>query len=271
MSKAFHGFDLSSFWRNSQYAAENYVDRSPTPEMVKAVERQLGFKLPAAYVELAKIQNGGVPRNTSYRTDQPTSWSEDHVAITGIYSIGGNKLYSLCGETFNSRFWEQEWGYPAIGVYFAGCPSAGHDMVALDYRQCGPDGEPQVIHVDQEDDYRITRLAGSFEEFIRGLEPDEAFGSQTLSGVERAIRENDLDYLRQRIAAGCNLEETDEYDRTMIENAAIQNQPEVIELLASAGASLRNALSIAERNLKYFPEHEASVSLLRKLAENRNS
>jgi hypothetical protein len=269
MSKSLHGFDLSSFWKPSQYAAENYVDGSPTPETVKAVERQLGFKLPAAYIELAKVQNGGFPRHTSYRTDQPTSWATDHVAINGIYSIGGNKLYSLCGETFNSRFWEQEWGYPAIGVYFADCPSAGHDMIALDYRESGPDGEPQVVHVDQEADYRITKIAGSFAEFIRRLEPDDAFGSGDESGVDRAIRKNDLDHLRQMIAAGHDLEATDEYDRTMIENAAIQNQPEVIELLASAGASLRNALSIAEGNLPFFPEHKASVLLLRKLAASK--
>lgn len=266
MSKALHGFDLSSFWEPSQYADENYVDRSPTRETVKAVERQLGFKLPAAYIELAKVQNGGFPRNTNFRTDEPTSWADDHIAITGIYSIGGNKLYSLCGETFNSRFWEEQWGYPAIGIYFADCPSAGHDMVALDYRECGPEGEPQVVHVDQEDDYRITKLAGNFEDFIRGLEPDEAFYSRNEPEVDRMIRKGDLDSLRRMIAAGCDLEATDEYGRTMMENAAIQNQPEVIELLASAGASLRNALAIAEGNLPFFPEHEESVVLLRKLA-----
>jgi hypothetical protein len=140
-------------------------------------------------------------------------------------------------------------------------------MVALDYRECGPDGEPQVVHVDQEEGFRITKLAGNFDEFIRGLEPDDAFHSGGESEVARMIRENDLDSLRRMIDAGCNLEATDEYDRTMIENAAIQNQPEVIELLAAAGASLRNALSIAEGNLAFFPEHEASVALLRKLAE----
>ena len=60
-------------------------------------------------------------------------------------------------------------------------------------------------------------------------------------------------------------------DRPFItENAAIQDRPEVIELLASAGASLRNALAIAEGNLPFFPEHEASVVLLRRLSEGRH-
>jgi hypothetical protein len=40
----------------------------------------------------------------------------------------------LLGGTFGSRFWIEEWGYADIGVYFADCPSAGHDMLCLDYR-----------------------------------------------------------------------------------------------------------------------------------------
>jgi hypothetical protein len=48
-------------------------------------------------------------------------------------------------------------------------------MVCLDYRACGPSGEPRVVHVDQEWDYQITIVAESFEAFIRGLEPDNAF------------------------------------------------------------------------------------------------
>ena len=57
------------------------------------------------------------------------------IAITGIDSIGGDKSCSLLGG-FGSQFWVKEWGYPPIGVYFADCPSAGHDMLCLDYRAC---------------------------------------------------------------------------------------------------------------------------------------
>ncbi|WP_193214789.1 SMI1/KNR4 family protein [Luteolibacter marinus] len=267
MSQEFDGFDLASFWEDSQYAKENYVGEEPTPEVIEAVEKRLGYKLPAAYIQLAKTQNGGFPKNTNHRTNEPTSWSDDHIAITGIYSIGSSKLYSLCGETFNSRFWEEEWGYPAVGVYFADCPSAGHDMLALDYRNCGPQGEPEVVHVDQEDDYRITKVAATFEDFIRGLESDDAFREDE-SEIERILWENDLEALRRLIGSGFDLEMTDEHDRTIIENAAIQNRPEVIQLLAEAGASLRSALEIAENNALYFPEHEASVEALRILTGN---
>jgi hypothetical protein len=42
-------------------------------------------------------------------------------------------------------------------------------MVAMDYRNCGPSGEPRIVHVDQEWEYSITVLASSFTEFVTGL------------------------------------------------------------------------------------------------------
>lgn len=68
-----------------------------------------------------------------------------------------------------------EWGYPEIGIYFGDCPSAGHDMICLDYRKNGANGEPHVVHVDQEADYRITFLAENFAEFINGLISEDEF------------------------------------------------------------------------------------------------
>ena len=174
MRKVFADFDVEQFWEPSEYALQHYVGASPTDEVVLRVERQLGYKLPAAYVELMRFQNGGIPRRKNHRTKERTTWAEDHIAITGIYSIGSEKPRSLCGE-LGGRFWFEEWGYPEIGVYFADCPSAGHDMVCLDYRACGPTGEPRVVHVDQEWDYRIVVVAETFEAFIRGLEDDSAF------------------------------------------------------------------------------------------------
>lgn len=119
-------------------------------------------------------RNGGAPVKNCHRTASATSWAEDHVAMTGFLSTGKAKPSSLCGEV-GSRFMIEEWGYPPIGIYFADCPSAGHDMLCLDYRACGPEGEPSVVHVDQEGGYVITPVADTFEAFIRGLESEEAF------------------------------------------------------------------------------------------------
>ena len=174
MSKALDALDLDQFWNDSDYAWEEYVAPPLTDAVVGAVEGELGYKLPRAYVEFMMRQNGGMPKKTSHRTKERTSWAEDHIAITGIFSIGREKRLSLCGE-HGSQFWIEMWDYPAIGVYFADCPSAGHDMICLDYRFCGPAGEPAVVHVDQDWDYKITAVAPDFESFILGLESDEAF------------------------------------------------------------------------------------------------
>lgn len=121
MGKFFAGFNMKEFWEESEYAEEEYVGEPLTKDLVASVERELGYKLPRAYVELMKHQNGGIPKKTHHRTKERTSWAEDHIAITGIYSIGREKAYSLCGD-MGSQFWIDEWGYPAIGVYFADCP-----------------------------------------------------------------------------------------------------------------------------------------------------
>jgi hypothetical protein len=85
--------------------------------------------------------------------------------VVSLAAIGRTAGFSLCGE-LGSAFWVAEWGYPDIGIYIADCPSAGHDMIALDYRS---PGEPAVVHVDQEWDYQITVLAPDFETFVMGL------------------------------------------------------------------------------------------------------
>lgn len=168
MRKPFADFDLSDFWESSPYATESYIEAPLTPAAVAEVERELGFKLPASYLALMATQNGGIPKNTCFPMNEPTSWSSDHVAISGIFGVGRSKLYSLCG-SLGSKFMQEEWGYPEIGICVCDCPSAGHDMIMLDYRACGPSGEPRVVHVDQESDYEITDVAENFEEFIRGL------------------------------------------------------------------------------------------------------
>ena len=170
----FEGFDLTNFWDDSMYAQKEYVSEPPSDELIAGVEEELGYKLPASYIWLMKQHNGGIPVNTCYPCDEPTCWAEDHVAITGIFGIGREKSCSLCGE-LGSQFMIDEWEYPAIGVAICDCPSAGHDMIFLDYRACGPQGEPAVVHVDQENDYKITHLADSFEEFIRGLEHESVY------------------------------------------------------------------------------------------------
>ena len=190
----FEGFDLTNFWDDNWYTLKEYVSEPPSDELIASVEEELGYKLPAAYIWLMKQHNGGIPVNTCYPCDEPTCWADDHVAITGIFGIGREKSCSLCGE-LGSQFMIDEWEYPAIGVAICDCPSAGHDMIFLDYRACGPQGEPAVAHVDQENDYKITHLADSFEEFIRGLEHESLYDpDEDAEGLEDDADEEETDH-----------------------------------------------------------------------------
>ncbi|UOQ72550.1 SMI1/KNR4 family protein [Hymenobacter cellulosilyticus] len=132
-------FDAHDFWADSDYATKQHTEAPPTAELIARVETDLGYRLPAFYVALMRTRNGGIPRNTCFPTTEPTSWADDHIAITSISGIGYEKPYALCGG-MGSQFMLEEWGYPAIGVVVCDCPSAGHDLIMLDYRACGPEG-----------------------------------------------------------------------------------------------------------------------------------
>ncbi len=174
VQRFFPDLDLDAFWDDTDYALHAYVDSAPSESLIASVETELGHRLPASYVALMRSHNGGMPRNNRCPAPSRTTWAQDHVAVFGIMGIGRKTRYSLAGSA-GSRFWIDEWGYPPIGVYFADCPSAGHDMIAFDYRDCGPDGEPQVVHVDQAVDYHITVLAPDFASFVRALRSEEDY------------------------------------------------------------------------------------------------
>lgn len=170
----FDGVNFNEFWDDDEYAKKEYISEPPSDDVIAQLEKELGYKLPASYIWLMKKHNGGIPFKDCFPTNKPTSWSGDHIAISGIYGIGYEKPNSIGGE-FGSQFWIDEWEYPNIGIAICDCPSAGHDMIFLDYRDCGPDGEPCVVHIDQENDYEVTWLAKDFETFIKGLVSGDVF------------------------------------------------------------------------------------------------
>ncbi len=124
----FHDFDVEQFWEQSEYAMNEYAGAPLSRERISAVERELGYTLPSSYVELMKYQNGAIPKKTNHRTNERTSWASDHIAITGIFSIGRDKPCSLCG-AYGRRFWTRS----AHAEAFGGTVShlTAHPMVTL--------------------------------------------------------------------------------------------------------------------------------------------
>ncbi|MEC0240619.1 SMI1/KNR4 family protein [Paenibacillus dokdonensis] len=165
--------DLVNFWDDSEQAAEQYVSDPPTEDLIASVEEELVFKLPAFYIQMMKLHNGGIPQNKSFPIGGTASGAQEHIMISGILGIGREKQHSLCGDS-GSRFVIEHGGYPEVGVVICDCPSESA-VVMLDYRSSGNDGEPEVIYVDKESNYQITRLAPNFEAFIRGLVNEEMY------------------------------------------------------------------------------------------------
>lgn len=142
-----------------------YTGPPATPETIGAAEESLGVRLPASYVALLGERNGGALLKRCFPTTFPTSWAPDHIGINAILGVGGE--WGIDNPVGGSRYLIGEWGYPDVGVVFCSLPSGGHDAVMFDYRDCGPEGEPAVVYVDE--DRVPQRIAGSFDEFVAGL------------------------------------------------------------------------------------------------------
>jgi len=160
---------VTDFWADApdEWVGEippwhEYAGPELTDELVQAAEQTLGYVLPASYLQLLRIQNGGLPR----RRCLPVGRGQ--IEITGLYGVGG--WYGLDNPDRGSAYMIREWGYPAVGVVIAPTPSGGHDAVMLDFSECGPAGEPRVIHVETESgEPRVRVLSPDFASFVAAL------------------------------------------------------------------------------------------------------
>lgn len=64
--RAFTDSDVTGLWMESSYSSNDYVEPYPDDELILSVEAELGgYKLPASYIELARIHNGGTLQRTT--------------------------------------------------------------------------------------------------------------------------------------------------------------------------------------------------------------
>ena len=161
----------ASFWHSS---IVRKVQPPLTPEWEAQAQRELGVKLPEDLVYLLRIQNGGTVAD---------EWS---ACPSDFYSGGGEVPFeTVMGlapasdaggpmTMLDTAYLVQEWEMPSPIVLLDG---DGHCWVALDYRACGPDGEPSVVWIDNERDperqLAELQLAPSFRAFIEMLKPPD--------------------------------------------------------------------------------------------------
>jgi hypothetical protein len=144
-----------AFWGDGTYGVQPPL----TDEAVKEAEDLLGVRLPAALLDLLRVQNGGMVACGRRRcpTSEPTSWADDHVPLPDLIGIGHTKgVLSL----LDAPYLVEEWDLPEGVVPVSG---DGHCWIALDYRAAG---EPSVVWLEEG---RELALARDFRSFVEGL------------------------------------------------------------------------------------------------------
>ena len=135
------------------FEKDDYYTFPPfTEEILEKTEKAIGWKLPKSYVALLKIINGG---RINYDIFEE-SWLE---AIYGVSLEEGGLV-----DMFDN--WINEWQYPNIGIPFGQTQSAGHDMYFMDFRSIDKNGEPRIVHIDNEFDNEITVVADNLEDLL---------------------------------------------------------------------------------------------------------
>ncbi|MCO4744090.1 MAG: SMI1/KNR4 family protein [Proteobacteria bacterium] len=156
----------AQIWRVPAF--EDYVRDPLDGAAVAAVEAGLGVRLPEVYVDALRHQNGGY-----LRMCWPGSPSDR------IYGIGEG--YPNLGGT--APWWKDGWdGWtPADPAGLLAIDGDGHWDVCLDYRSCGPTGEPSVAFIDNEAGVE-SQLVPSFAAYLEGLELELPEGHLRLRG-----------------------------------------------------------------------------------------
>lgn len=173
-------------------------------EHVREAEQLLGVLLPLAYLEVLGVQNGGyLYRKTVQPAERPDQFggsASEYILDGPISGLDPDRWDSLPKLLEVAR---QEWDLPPGFIPFAG---DGHFWLCLDYRTCGPEGNPRVTHTITSDfpgkPPKEFLVAETFEALIRGLQPPKAgAGSAYIALDAPRVRGEQLAEIMQKL--GC--------------------------------------------------------------------
>ncbi|MFC1597361.1 SMI1/KNR4 family protein [Planctomycetota bacterium] len=155
-----------------------------TDELVADAENAVRLKLPASYLAILRMQNGGRQRNLRRECGvldfcgiAPGHGSQFPIQEMPRYmweAFEGyidDEFYDQWRDTLD--YVHPDWGekprLPEAVLFVA--PDV-HDGIALNYIKCGRQGEPSVVHVEMEDPpprQVLTELAPDFVAFLKML------------------------------------------------------------------------------------------------------
>lgn len=226
-------------------------------EEIGDFEKRWNLKLPESYRTFLLKHNGGRPVPNTF-------------PIVGMQNNPAGMIEEFFGLKTSVLTEDLNWILENLGVpqpkglLPIGC-TAGSDFVCISTQQFG-----RVLFWDRmacwgKDNWSPSDFYPVAENFDDLLSKLYEYVPEDESETERILRTDDFDALVRLLDSGYPLESIDEYERTLIERAAIARRTSMIRLLVERGAKLRNALQLAEQNLEFFPEHKATVDLLREL------
>jgi hypothetical protein len=155
--------DMRDFWGSNYYGHP-----ALTHEMIVIAEGRLGVRLPAAFIALLRVQNGGYTKGFAHPMSQRTTWAADHVPLPDLAGIVVDPDHQTTQNILHTEYMTHEWGLPPKQVILSG---DGHYWITLDYRH---GAVPSVAWIDVECGEDI-QVAPTFAAFLSGLVPDAAY------------------------------------------------------------------------------------------------
>ncbi len=167
----------ADLWRVPVYVP--YLQPKLTQRAIVSAEAKLGVKLPRAYLELLRIQNGGYLRLTSI--------SPNLAPVECIAGIGPRFPSILAKDWGDVKAYMREEGIRRPSRIDALVPFCGdgHFHYCFDYRRSGPRSEPRVTYIDIESFDTDKIVAPSFDAFLRKLRPS---GITVAIGIETTAK-----------------------------------------------------------------------------------
>lgn len=226
-------------------------------------ESSLNARLPEGYRQYLLANNGGEWEPNCFVISE----EEGEDSVHSVYGLHSGPEYSRLDvnrEVFSDRI-------PKDLLAFACDPFGNQICIGIRGRRRGA-----IFFWDHEVDNNISlvqilgallgkgslaKIANSFEVFVAGL-----YKQEPKNIWEKILEENDIKELTRLLDLKIiGLDDVNEYDRTLLEEAAIKARPDIIELLFSRGAKLRGALKCAETNAEFFSQHIPIVALIKQL------
>ncbi len=140
-----------------------------TEAAIKRTEKQLGVKLPKAYLDLMRQQNGGRLRYNGFITKRrlPHGLSRGRMfSIREIAGIGERRSSTINSLVPNALGCD----VPPLIIPLDG---DGHWWFGFDYRKCGPSGQPCMTHYEPDAPTPSGKIsvtiAPDFHTLVRGL------------------------------------------------------------------------------------------------------